>query len=623
LKYFQSMDDTFKLDWTSVSVALLVCLAIIVVQYTWMTVCRRFKVLQKCQSRLTNHGGEIVAREHNVNFVFTLCGGHISPILAACENLNIRIIDTRHEATAVFAADAMSRLSGKIGVACVTAGPGVANTIVALKNAQMAESSVLLLAGASPTLLKGRGPLQDMDQIALVKSICKCAVTVTRVKDISKKLRPVFVELPVEVLYPFDIVKKQMGIKENCKGFRDRIINFYLRWALCQLFQDAELEFDCSPLTPHLTEAKIADVELIKQMLARSSRPLMLLGSQLMANFENIHQLKGAIELIGIPCYCGGMSRGVLSDDSELLFRHKRREALKQADFILLVGTVCDFRLNYGKSLNPMADVVVVNRGKNQIKMNAGWFWKLSHGICADPSDFLIKLSQANVNDSLKESRFSGWMEILRDQENLQELEIIKLTEQNSIDQNLLNSILLLKKVDSAAPDDTIFVFDGGDFVGSASYIIRPRGCLKWLDPGPFGTLGIGAGFAIAAKLCHPNLPVWIIYGDGAVGYSLLEFDTFTRHQLPVVAVVGNDARWSQIHRTQTSIFGTAVGCVLEYSSYEQVAAAFHFKGIKIDGTNGITVEGILNEVPQLNAHGIGVLLNCYISPSGFRDGIE
>ncbi|KRZ25246.1 Acetolactate synthase-like protein [Trichinella pseudospiralis] len=618
------MDNTFKLDLTSASVALLVCLAIIVVQYTWMKIFRRFKVLQHCQSRLTNHGGEIVARvllEHNVNFVFTLCGGHISPILAACENLNIRIIDTRHEATAVFAADAMSRLSGKIGVACVTAGPGVANTIVALKNAQMAESSVLLLAGASPTLLKGRGPLQDMDQIALVKSICKCAVTVTRIKDISKKLRPVFVELPVEVLYPFDIVKNQMGIKENCKRFWDRIINFYLRWALCRLFQDAELEFDCSPLTPHLTETRIADVELVKQMLARSSRPLMLLGSQLMANFENIHQLKGAIELIGIPCYCSGMSRGVLSDDSELLFRHKRREALKQADFILLVGAVCDFRLNYGKSLNPMADVVVVNRGKNQIKMNAGWFWKLSHGICADPSDFLIKLSLANVNDSLKESRFSGWMKILRDQENLQELEIIKLTEQNSIDQNLLNSILLLKKVDSAAPDDAIFVFDGGDFVGSASYIIRPRGCLKWLDPGPFGTLGIGAGFAIAAKLCHPNLPVWIIYGDGAVGYSLLEFDTFARHKLPVVAVVGNDARWSQIHRTQTSIFGTAVGCVLEYSSYEKVAAAFHFKGIKIDGTNEKTVEGILNEVPQLNAHGIGVLLNCYISPSDFRDG--
>ncbi|OUC40513.1 thiamine pyrophosphate enzyme, TPP binding domain protein [Trichinella nativa] len=500
-------------------------------------------------------------------------------------------------ATAVFAADAMSRLSGKIGVACVTAGPGVANTIVALKNAQMAESSVLLLAGASPTLLKGRGPLQDMDQIALVKSICKCAVTVKRVKDISKKLR-----LAIQLA-------------------RSDVPGIYLRWTLCRLFQDAELEFDCSPLIPHLTEAKIADVELIKQMLTRSSRPLMLLGSQLMANFENIHQLREAIELIGIPCYCGGMSRGVLSDDSELLFRHKRREALKQADFILLVGAVCDFRLNYGKSLNPMADVVVVNRGKNQINMNAGWFWKLTHGICADPSDFLIKLSQANVNDSLKESRFSGWVEILRDQENLQEHEIIKLTEQNSIDQNLLNSILLLKKVDNAAPDDTIFVFDGGDFVGSASYIIRPRGCLKWLDPGPFGTLGIGAGFAIAAKLCHPNLPVWIIYGDGAVGYSLLEFDTFTRHQLPVVAVVGNDARWSQIHRTQTSIFGTAVGCVLEYSSYEKVAAAFHFKGIKIDGTNEKTVEGILNEILQLNAHGIGILLNCYISPSGFRDG--
>ena len=161
------------------------------------------------------HGGILVGEvlaKHGVQFLYTLCGGHISPILIGAEAQGIRVVDTRHEVTAVFAADATARLTGVPGVAAVTAGPGMTNTITAVKNAQMAQSPVIILGGAAATLLKGRGALQDIDQISLLKPIVKMAAAVTRVRDIVPTLEkafqvaqsgvpgPVFVELPVDLL---------------------------------------------------------------------------------------------------------------------------------------------------------------------------------------------------------------------------------------------------------------------------------------------------------------------------------------------------------------------------------------------------------------------------------------
>ena len=145
-----------------------------------------------------------------------------------------------------------------------------------------------------------------------------------------------------------------------------------------------------------------------------------------------------------------------------------------------------------------------------------------------------------------------------------------------------VNPIALLRAIDAAAADDATFVADGGDFVATASYVLRPRAPRGWLDPGVFGTLGVGAGFALAAALERPGAEVWILFGDGACGWSLAEFDTFVRHGIPVIAVVGNDAGWTQIAREQVKMLGDDVGVTLSRAAYHEVAAAFGAEGILV-----------------------------------------
>ncbi|XP_068033833.1 LOW QUALITY PROTEIN: 2-hydroxyacyl-CoA lyase 2-like [Anomalospiza imberbis] len=216
--------------WFLVALVALVALVLLVVaQCLGLLYC----LFHKVDTTSPRHGGELVAevlRAHGVRFLFTLPGGHISPVLVACEKIGIRVVDTRHEATAVFAADAVSRLSGRIGVAAVTAGPGVTNAVTAVKNAQMAESPLLLLAGAAATLQKGRGALQDIPQLPLFRTLCKSAFSVGAVRDIVPTLRraiaaamegtpgPVFVELPIDVLYPFHVVQKELLGSKTPRG---------------------------------------------------------------------------------------------------------------------------------------------------------------------------------------------------------------------------------------------------------------------------------------------------------------------------------------------------------------------------------------------------------------------
>lgn len=197
--------------------------------------------------------------------IFTLSGGHISPILCASEKLGIRIVDTRHEVNAVFAADAVARLSGQIGVAAVTAGPGLTNTITAVKNAQMAESPILLLGGAAANLLKGRGALQDIDQMSLFKSLCKYTATIRYVRDIPIVLRkaiqiaqsgtpgPVFVEFPIDTLYPYHLIRRELGVKESGNiSLGQRVVNAYLNNYIYSLFAGAFDNHEYFPLKPNI-----------------------------------------------------------------------------------------------------------------------------------------------------------------------------------------------------------------------------------------------------------------------------------------------------------------------------------------------------------------------------------
>ncbi|XP_053384559.1 2-hydroxyacyl-CoA lyase 2-like [Mercenaria mercenaria] len=584
----------------------------------------------KVEKESKRHGGEIVAnvlQAHGVKHVFTLVGGHISPILVACEKLGIRVVDTRHEVTAVFAADAVARMSGTVGVAAVTAGPGLTNTVTAVKNAQMAESPLLLMGGAAASLLKGRGALQDIDQMSLFKPLCKYCATVTKVRDIAPTLRkalqvaqsgtpgPVFVEFPIDTLYPYQMVNKEVGAKNKGKGLVQNIVNWYLQNYVNDLFAGAWEERDVTPLPAQVPTASSDQIQKSIELLSRAKKPLILLGSQSTLPPTPVDDLRTAVESMGIPCFLGGMARGLLGRHSDLQIRQKRGEALKEADVVILAGTVCDFRLGYGRVLNRRSKIIAVNRNKEQLYKNTDMFWKPTVAIQGDVGSFIVKLAQGMQGYKCD----TEWLDMLRNKDiDKEKANREKCNEATDVH---LNPVKVLHTAEEVMSDDTIMVADGGDFVGTAAYILRPRGPLRWLDPGAFGTLGVGGGFALGAKLCRPDSDVWIIYGDGSLGYSVAEFDTFTRHKTPVIALVGNDAGWTQISREQVPMFGSNVACQLAFTDYETVAIGYGGKGLKLDRSKDDNMKEVLEEAVKLSRNGDSVLVNALIGKTNFREG--
>lgn len=569
------------------------------------------------------HGGDWVAKalvEEQVRFLFTLCGGHISPILVSAKASGIRVIDTRHEANAVFAADAVARMTGIPGVAAVTAGPGITNTITAVRNSLLAQTPLVLLGGAAPTLLKGRGALQDIDQMKLIKSNVKWATAVRRVGDIYPAVRrafsvardgvpgPVFVELPLDLLYPEAIVKEGFEkTTRNATTISQRITAWYIKRHLRRVFAEARhgsLNFR-STIPSH----RPADLNKVRQLIRSSVKPVMLIGSGAMMIPELAGRLDNAINSLSIPVYLSGMARGLLGPTCPYQFRHNRKEALREADLIILAGVPCDFRLEYGQQLNRQAKVISVNRSSEDLFKNR----RPSLAILADPMNFLISLG--NSAREIQNELWEDWKKVLMDREQKRNNTI---NEQGS-DSTGIHPVALFRKLDTILSENSVIVADGGDFVGTASYIVRPRRALSWLDPGVFGTLGIGGGFATAAKLCRPDSEVIILYGDGSAAYSLAEFDTFVRHRLPVIAIVGNDASWSQIARDQVEILKDDVGTVLSSSNYQQIAEAFGGSGRRVE-----TMEEFLmafSHAQESVRKGNPYLINVVLAPSDFRKG--
>jgi len=570
------------------------------------------------------HGGDLIAevlKAQGVQFLFTLCGGHISPILVSCKQRVIRVIDVRHEVTAVFAADAVARLTGVPGVATVTAGPGVTNTMTAIKNAQLAQSPIVLLGGATATALKGRGALQDIDQMALFKPHVKWAKSVQKVRDLVPVLEeafkisqsdvpgPVFVECPVDLLYAEAIVREWYGVKsQSGRTLAERALKFYLTRHVNQLFAGAEAvqissRFSIAPPLPNA-----ADIQKAAQKLQRAERPVLLVGSQALLEAADAQQIFAAVERLEIPVYLSGMARGLLGKQHPLLMRHKRREALKEADLVILAGVPCDFRLDYGRHIQRSTYLISANRSRIDLKKNR----RPNLGAFGDSGLFLRQLAET----ATKNEHWKIWREQLRQRDNDRENEI----RQQAAEPNaLLNPLHLCQQIEKAIPPDSIIVADGGDFVATASYTVSPSGPLTWLDPGVFGTLGVGAGFALGAKLCRPESEVWILFGDGSVGYSLSEFDTFVRHKIPVLAVVGNDAGWTQIAREQIELLKDDVGTVLRFTDYHTVAEGFGGKGFLLKESQRI--EEILQQARVAVSQGHPVLVNAHIGKTAFRKG--
>ncbi|MDJ0810172.1 MAG: thiamine pyrophosphate-binding protein [Desulfobacterales bacterium] len=576
---------------------------------------------------MESHGGDSIARfleERRIPFVFTLCGGHISPILTAARRRGLRVVDMRHEASAVFAADAVARLTDLPGVAAVTAGPGVTNTVTALKNAALAQSPVVVFGGAAATVLKGRGSLQDIEQLSLLGSVVKQAFTLKRNCDIPGVLAeafeaattgvpgPVFVECPIDLLYPESLVRSWYGDRsgrDESGGFRQRMLQFYLSRHVDRMFA---CSFDEMPVHPWAPENIRVEEEMVKaaaDQLDQSQKPVLILGSQAVLDPARAEALAAGLTKIGAPVFLTGMARGLMGPDHPLQMRHHRKQALKEADTVLVAGMPCDFRLDYGRAISRRATLIGVNRSRRDLKLNRA----PQMAIRADPGQFLIELA-AYTATPMPERK--DWIDTLRLREDARTDEI---RTQSGEATGGVNPLHFLQTLDGFLDERAVLVADGGDFVASSAYILRPRSPLSWLDPGVFGTLGVGAGFAAGAKLCRPEAEVWLLYGDGSAGYSLAEFDTFVRHGLPVIAVVGNDAGWTQIARDQVTYLEDDVATVLAPTDYHKVVEGFGARGFKLERLEEIPA--VLEAAREAAAAGQPVLINVLIGKTDFRKG--
>ena len=572
---------------------------------------------------IERHGGNVIADvllRHNVKWIFTLCGGHISPILTGCNELGIRVIDVRHESTAVFAADSISRLSGTIGIAVVTAGPGLTNTITAIKNAQLAQTPVLILGGATATILKDKGSLQDIDHLSVVGSITKYAISIKRVKDLQPSLEeaistaisgvpgPVYLEIPVDLLYPETLVRKWYGLKSGVNSMPWWMIR-YLNWNVNRIFKNKNKTFPKNTISKAIQNTSL-HIQGVSDMIQAAEKPLLLIGSQALLIPEQCEKLANAIQILNIPTFVSSMARGLLSNIDLPIFRHKRTKALKEADMVILAGVPCDFRLDYGRAINHKAKIISVNLSRNDMYLNR----RPVKGILSSPSAFLIDWSNYEGN-SLNE-KWESWHAQIEKRNSEREIEII---EQSKLSTEYINPMKLCLSINKHIQDGDIIVADGGDFVATASYILQPRSITGWLDPGAFGTLGVGAGFILGAKLTYPNSVVWAIYGDGAFGYSLMEFDTLVRHKIPVISIIGNDAGWTQIARDQADILKDTVGTKLAPTEYHKAVDALGGTGFFIENENQI--DDILIQAKETAQSGKPTVVNVRIGKTDFRKG--
>lgn len=572
------------------------------------------------------HGGDLIASvlaKWNVPYVFTLCGGHISPILVGAKDKGLRIVDCRDEKNAVFAADAVARMTGIPGVAAVTAGPGVTNAITALKNAQLAQSPLILFGGATATVLKGRGALQDIDQLALIRPAVKWAAKCNTVGHLVPMLErafreatsgvpgPVFLEVPVDVLYPEAIVKewylKESGAADG-KTLGQKALGLALKGYLFKQFHVPHV--DVGGLLPEYDLPKDVEglLEEAAEALRAAERPALVVGSQTMVNLKDPAPLARAVEALGVPVWLGGMARGLLGRDGATQFRHARGKALKEADVVVVCGFPFDFRMKYGLGISRKAKVIAANLSAEELKKNR----RPEIAVQLNAADFLVRLA-GRVQP---QPRWAGWVDTCKKREDARDAEIRSKAKPTG---ELVDPIHFFLRLEEKLADDSVLVVDGGDFVATAAYVLKPRKPLSWLDPGVFGTLGVGGGFAVGAAAVRPNAEVWIIYGDGSSAYSLNEFDTFARLGMAPIAVIGNDASWQQIARDQTTLLGSDVGTTLRKTNYHTVAEGYGGVGLLLD--DPAKIDAVLDQAKALAKQGKPVCINVHIAKTDFREG--
>jgi acetolactate synthase-1/2/3 large subunit len=512
---------------------------------------------ESVQQAATFHGGRLIARRlraHGVSRLFTLSGGHLFSIYDGCRAEGIEIVDVRHESTAAFAAEGWAKVTRQAGVCALTAGPGVTNGMSAMASAQANHSPMVVLGGRAPALRWGQGSLQEIDHVPFVRPLSKLAATAGSTEEIPGLVDvavhaalaphggPAFVDFPLD--YVFMEAREPEADAEGGEEAGDgRVI--------------------------HEHGASGAQVERAGEVLRSAERPVVMAGSDLYWGHGE-EALLELIEALRIPVFLNGLARGCVAADHELFFSRTRSQALKGADVALVVGVPMDFRLGFGGAFGEDTEIVVVDTVEPE-RAHPRTVAAECYGALPET---LADLRRAAGSAALASE---PWIAELRGQESERHAaEQAELEDERAP----LHPMRVYGELAAMLDRDAVLICDGGDYVSYAGRVVDSYepGC--WLDPGPFGCLGTGPGYALAAKLAHPQRQVVMLLGDGAFGFSGLEFDTLMRHGINVVGVMGNNGIWGLEKHPMEFLYGYSVAAELRPETrYDQLVEALGAHG--------------------------------------------
>jgi len=485
-------------------------------------------------------GGHLVAKalkSEGVDTIFTLCGGHIIDIYDGCIDEGIRIIDVRHEQVAAHAADGYARQTGKLGCVVTTAGPGCTNAVTGVATAFRSESPILHIGGQGALSQHKMGSLQDLPHVDLMSAITKFAATVPSTERIADMIA--------------------MAARESFAGAPGPC---YLEIPRDVLDREVEIARAVLPKPGHYRASTKslgdpADIEKLADILVNAERPAILYGQQVWTargHQEAVALLRG----LDIPGYFNGASRGLLPPGDPHHFDRTRSLAFAKADVIVIVGTPFDFRMGYGKRIN-VPTLVQIDMDYRTVGKNRD----ISLGLVGDPGAILGAVLQAasgRLKNDKRQAR-KGWMKELSAAEDAATAKLMPLFKSDSTP---IHPYRVAWELNEFLGEDTVYIGDGGDVVTISAQAVRPRGPGQWMDPGALGSLGVGTGFAIAAKLAHPKKEVLCYYGDGSFGMTAFDMETANRFGAPYIAVIGNNSAMNQIRYGQLAKYGEQRGNV-------------------------------------------------------------
>jgi acetolactate synthase-1/2/3 large subunit len=548
-------------------------------------------------------GGHLVAKalkNEGVDTIFTLCGGHIIDIYDGCVDEGIRVIDVHHEQVAAHAADGYARQTGGLGCVVTTAGPGCTNAITGIATAFRSESPVLHIGGQGALTQHKMGSLQDLPHVDILAPITKFSASVSsteRAADmVSMAIRECFNGAPgpsyLEI--PRDVLDREVALDKAV------IPQPGMYRASTRSIGDPD------------------DIEKLADILVNSERPAILLGSQVWT-CRGHQEAIDMVRTLNIPAYFNGAGRGILPPGDPHHFHRTRRDAFNEADVIVIVGTPFDFRMGYGKRLRRDATVVQIDMDYRTVGKNRD----VSLGLVGHPGAILKAVGDAasGRSDNRAKSRES-WLEQLRAMEAEKTEKLMGLFRS---DNNPIQPYRVAWELNEFLTENTVYIGDGGDVVTISAQAVQPRSPGHWMDPGALGSLGVGTGFALAAKLAHPQREVLCYYGDGAFSMTAFDMETANRFGAPYIAVIGNNSAMNQIRYGQIAKYGKDRGDVgnllgdVPFSKFGEMLGGY---GEEVREPGEIA-PALQRAREAVNSSGKSAVINIWVDPNEYAPGTK